>query len=314
MIINNILRTFSGYLSAWYPNKEVSGLKDTIIRREINKILKDSKIIKKNLKRTHTNFNNQIYNLLKQKDIKNFLRKNFIQKMFFLQNRLFIYKELLEIKNSKNWKKYEKLLSEENVGNPIRYFLYLKSSGNRINHIYQIKTLENTLKINIKKNIKTVFEFGGGYGLMANIFSKINKNIKYICFDTEYVNLLQYYYLKHINLNVGFKKNKKIFLTSNLYNILEKSDLFLANWSFSEAPLSYRKKFINKIFNSKYLFISFQEKFENINNLKYFYSLKKKFSKRYDIKIIKNKYYKGNMIFKQNHFFFIGKKLKSNIR
>ena len=49
---------------------------------------------------------------------------------------------------------------------------------------------------------------------MARIFSKINKKISYICFDTNYINLLQYYYLKQNNLNVGFSKKKKI-----LFNI-----------------------------------------------------------------------------------------------
>ena len=44
-------------------------------------------------------------------------------------------------------------------------------------------------------NYDYVFEFGGGYGNMAYSFCKINKNIKYIIFDTYEVNLLQYYYL-----------------------------------------------------------------------------------------------------------------------
>ena len=51
--------------------------------------------------------------------------------MFFLHNRLFVLKELKEIQNLKlNF--YKKLLKEDNIGNPIRYFLYLDSSGNRI--------------------------------------------------------------------------------------------------------------------------------------------------------------------------------------
>ena len=42
---------------------------------------------------------------------------------------------------------------------------------------------------------------------------KINKRIKYTAFDTPHVNLLQYYYLKHNNLDVGFSK-KKSFLSN----------------------------------------------------------------------------------------------------
>ena len=128
-------------------------------------------------------------------------------------------------------------------------------------------------------------------------------------YDTDYVNLLQFYYLKHNNLDVGFSKKKKIHLTSNFKNLNRKNDLFIANWSISETPIIFRKKFINNIANSKYILICFQEKFENINNLKYFNYLKSKLSNNFNIKIIKNKYYKGNFFFKQNHYFFLGKKL-----
>ena len=229
--------------------------------------------------------------------------------MFFLQNRIFILKELNEIKKSKKWKIYKKLLIEDPVGNPIRYFLYSKSSGNRINHVYHLSVIENELKINLSKNIKTVFEFGAGYGCMARIFSKLSKKIKYICYDTDYVNLLQFYYLKHNNLNVGFNKNNKFYLTSNLKKSRNNNDLFIANWSLSETPINFRNKFFKVLSSSKYILICFQENFENIDNLKYFNLLKKKLSSKFKIVIKKNRFYKGNIFYKQNHYFFIGKKL-----
>ena len=69
---------------------------------------------------------------------------------------------------------FKYLIKEDHIGNPIRYFLYLESSGNRINHGYHLYILEKELNIYIKKEIKSVFEFGD-YGCMAK-FSKINKN------------------------------------------------------------------------------------------------------------------------------------------
>ncbi len=313
-MISDLIRTLLSFLSSWYPNSNISKEKDGYLRYEILKRIDKIKVNNQNLQKTHKNFNKKILKLLKDKELKNFLRKNFIQKMFFLQNRFFIYQELKVLKKSKKWNFYEKLLGEDSIGNPIRFFLYLRSSGNRINHIYQLNIFENEFKINIKKKIKKVFEFGGGYGCMARIFSKINKEIRYTCFDTPYVNLLQYYYLKHNNLDVGFKKNKKIVLSSKFENTNEKNDLFLANWSLSETPIRFRNKFYYKIFNSKYILICFQEKFEKIDNLKYFNKLKNKLKKKFDIKIIKNKFYKGNLIYKQNHYFFLGKKLHSNLR
>ena len=305
-MIADILRKILESLSFFYKNKAIK--KNKNIYNHIDKELKKLKLKKSGLKKTHIDFNNRIINILNKRDLSKFLRNKFIQKIFFVHNRLFIFKELQYLKKKLDWLFYKKLLNENNVGDPIRYFLYPKSSGNRINHVFHLAILKENTDIKFKK-IKNVFEFGAGYGCMADIFSKINKKINYRIFDTKPVNLLQYYYLKHNNLDAGFQKGKKFYLSSKFENTREKIDLFLANWSLSETPIKFRNKFYHKITNSKYILICFQETFENINNLKYFNNLKNKLNNKFQVKIIKNKFYKGNIIFRQNHYFFIGKKL-----
>ena len=230
--------------------------------------------------------------------------------MFFVHNRFFIFKELNVLRNSKKWMFYKKLLIEDNVGNPVKYFLYPDSSGNRINHVYHLSLLEKYSNINLK-DINYVFEFGGGYGCMARIFFKINRKIKYFIFDTKLVNLLQYYYLKQNLMKVGFSKNDQFELI-NEYKKLKpqkkKNSLFIANWSLSETPILYRKKFLKNINNYHYFFIAFQEYFEEINNKKYFNQLEKKLKKNYDLNLIQNQFYEGNIFKKQKHFFLIGQK------
>ena len=310
-MLSNFLRKILSLLSFWSLN-DLNSIKsrDKKILKIIEKKLNNINFNKKYLKNTHNLFNKKILNLLKKRELTNFLRKNFIQKMFFVHNRLFILKELLELKKDKNWILYKKLIEEDNVGNPVRYFLYPKSSGNRINHVYHLSVLTKEFNINLKK-LNNVFEFGGGYGCMARIFSKINKRTVFTCFDTNIVNLLQYYYLKQNNLDVGFSKKNKFHLISNIKKINTRysNSLFIANWSLSETPINFRKKFIKSIKNSKLILISFQENFENIDNLKYFKNLKKNLEKKFEIKIIKNEFYKGNFFKKQKHFFFIAKKL-----
>ena len=313
-MISEIIRKLNSYLSFWCTNNEpINNRKDTLIKEYIKKNILQNKIIKKNLKETHNIFNKKLYLLLKKKNIKNFLRESFIQKMFFLHNRFFVYSELKTLKNDKKWPLYKNLIKEDAIGNPIRYFLYQNSSGNRINHVYHLSVLSRELNINLNE-IKKVFEFGGGYGCMARIFSKINRKIKYTCFDTYYVNLLQYYYLKHNNLDVGFSIKNNYTLISDLKrinnrHITNRKSLFIANWSLSETPIKFRNNFITIIKKNDFILICFQEKFEDINNLQYFNSLKSKISNRYQIKILKNKFYTGNIINKHNHYFFIGKKI-----
>tara|TARA_Y100000590_G_scaffold328448_1_gene372998 strand:- start:352 stop:1290 length:939 start_codon:yes stop_codon:yes gene_type:complete len=311
-MISNIFRKFITFLSFYYFNNlDLIKKKDPIIISEINKKLNDSNIIKKNLKKTHNKFNEKLYNLILRGNFTHFLKYGFIQKMFFVHNRLFIYKELIQLKKGK-WNLYKKLIKEDHVGDPIRYFLYPKSSGNKINHLYHLSILSEEFNINLK-SIKKVFEFGSGYGCMARIFSKINSSISYVCFDTPYVNLLQYYYLKQNGLNVGFKKKNNFILMSNLdenKNYLNNlsNHLFIANWSLSETPIKFRKNFFKLIKKSNLFLICFQEKFEDVNNLKYFNDLKKKLSRNFKVKMIKNNFYKGNFFNSQNHYFLIGKK------
>jgi hypothetical protein len=263
--------------------------------------------------KTHKIFNTKLINILLSEKLSSFLRFQFIQKMFFVHNRLFILKELNQLRSSDNWKFYKKLIIEDNAGNPIRYIFYPLSSGNRIHQVYHLHILNKNFQIDLKK-INTILELGGGYGSLARIFFLINNSVKYTIFDTFIVNLLQYYYLEILKLKTNFSKKKKFnfFLINKTKDLKFNnkrflSDLFIANWSLSEFPLKYRNRFIKFISQSKLILISFQEKFEDIDNLKYFTLLKNHLSKRFIIKIIKNKYYYGNFFKKQNHYYFIGK-------
>ena len=160
-MLSNFLRKILSLLSFWSLN-DLSSIKSRykkifkIIEKKLNRI----HFNKKYLKSTHNLFNKKILDFLKKGEITNFLRKNFIQKMFFVHNRLFILRELLELKKDKNWILYKKLIEEDNVGNPVRYFLYPKSSGNRINHVYHLSVLTKGFNINLKK-LNNIFEFGG---------------------------------------------------------------------------------------------------------------------------------------------------------
>ena len=309
-MIEDIFRKILENLSYFHKNKKIKENKK--IYFFIDKELRKMKFENNGLKRTHIDFNKKIIELLNKKDLSKFLRHKFIQKIFFVHNRLFILKELKFLKKNSDWLFFKKLLNENDVGDPIRYFLYPKSSGNRINHVFHLAILKKNTDIKFRE-IKAVFEFGGGYGCMANIFSKINKKVFFKLFDTLPVNLLQYYYLKQNQLNVGFKNFDKFQLLNNknfdFNNKIKKKSLFIANWSLSETKLKFREKFINYLRNYDYSLISFQENFENIDNLKYFKNIKKRFISTHQFKIIKNQHYNGNFFKKQNHYFMIGKKL-----
>ncbi len=311
-MLSKIIRKILENLSIFFSNN-LDNLKfdDDSIYEIINKKID---IVEKNLgnlKETHITFNKSLYKIIRERKLKKFLRYAFIQKMFFVHNRLFIFKELNQLKKNKKWSYYKTLLLEDDVGDPVRYFLYPSSSGNKINHVYHLSCLEDTLNIELQK-LTNIFEFGGGYGCMARIFSKINYKISYKIFDTYLVNCLQYYYLKQNGLEVGFENNR-FDLINNFERINDKVDLknslFIANWSLSEVPLDLRDKFVSLIERYENIMISFQENFEDINNLKYFKNFQENLKHKYNIKIIVNKFYKGNILNPEKHYFLFGKKL-----
>lgn len=311
----DILRKFRANLSFFFNTREVRYTKKEI--KIVNKIYKIAFKINKNNNNklnTHKIFSNKILNLILKKQLLNFLQVGFVQQMFFIHNRIFILFELLELFKDKKWSFWKKLISEDNIGNPVRFFIYPYSSGNKIHQIFHLKKFNDFSEINLRE-FDNVIEFGGGYGNMAKTFKKINPEINYIIFDTIEVNLLQYYYLRKSNIKVTIDcfKKKQVNLINNL-KILRKTinkikyrkkTLFIANWSLSEVPISFRNKINFLIKNIDYQIISYQDYFEKINNKKYFEKIMKNNLRKKRMSIIQNMRSKTN-----NYYLFSSLSLK----
>ncbi|MBD1154155.1 putative sugar O-methyltransferase [Pelagibacterales bacterium SAG-MED23] len=278
------------------------------------KKLKDNKFNKKNYVNdkllTHEVFSNTLLNIIKKGQLKDFLRLGFIQKMFFVHNRFYNYKFLRKIYNSKK-KLWINLLNENSIGNPVPFFLNKKTSGNRIRHVYLAKKICSYVNFS---RIDSVIELGGGYGCMASIFCKINRNIDYTIYDLPEVNLLQYYYLNSLGIKTSNSDYKsQVSLISKITEIQKKiillkkkkkKILILANWSLSEMPISLRNNLKFLFTKCDYAQISYQSRFENISNKKYFYDLKQELSKNFISKI--------NQIYEMNNYF--GKNTHYNLQ
>ena len=290
-ILSDILRNLIIYFS--FPNnlkkEKLSNIQIKIID-EINARLKNlpsnlDSSENNNKLNTHKIFSESVYYLILKKKLSNFLRKSFIQKMFFVHNRFYNLKFLKKILNTKS-NFWINLLKENNIGNPVPFFSYKKSSGNRIRHVFLIKEIFDYAKI---QNVEAVIEIGGGYGCMANIFNEVNKNVNYTIFDLPEVNLLQYYYLKSNGISFSFDKAEEQKIVTSRIDLLHDKIRFLrsknikiliiANWSLSEMPLALRGKLEFLFKNCNYGIISYQSKFEEICNMKYFENFSKELSK-----------------------------------
>lgn len=263
------------------PNEKYNEITNFLIRyynkRGINNNI--------NKKKIHLLFSKKILDLILNKNLLNFLQNSFVQKIFFIHNRVFLLFYLKDLFFSKKWKFWKNLLKENKIGSPVRYFLFPFTSGNKIFQTYHLNCYEKFSNVSLYK-YDYIFEFGGGYGNMAHTFHKINNNVKYIIFDTYEVTLLQYYYLNMVGCSVKFDKvnNGNVLLVHKISDIKKilsdmksknKKKLLIANWSISETPLNFRKKIfcLFKFFDNQ--LISYQKSFENVNNIKYFKTLQK---------------------------------------
>ncbi len=292
-LLIDLIRTLFEYLS--FPHnirkEKLSDHQFKIINELESMIHHEEDGNSNNKLKTHKIFSENVYSLIKEKKLDNFLRQGFIQKMFFVHNRLYNVIFLREILSSKS-NLFIKLLEENSIGNPVPFFLYKKSSGNRIRHLFLLKKIFDYAQIT---DADAVLEIGGGYGCMAKIFQEINPNVDYTIFDLPEVNLLQYYYLKsnYINFKIDQIDSDKI-LTSKIDILSTKIDLLknrgkkimvIANWSISEMPLKLRDKLIFLFENCDYGIISYQSEFENISNKQYFQNLKEKLSNQFTLKL-----------------------------
>ena len=314
--INDFLRLLLTFLS--FPNnldKEIltNNQKNLVedLKLKVDLLIQNEQKFQK--MNTHKIFSNSVLSLIKSGNLKNFLRLGFIQKMFFVHNRFYNYKFLKNILSKKSdfW---TKLLEEVSIGNPVPFFLYKASSGNRIRQVYLLKKGFEYAQI---ETVDAVIEIGGGYGSMASILHNVNKNIEYTIYDLPEVNLLQFYYLMSQNINCEISAvSKNINLISQIDLLKEKLNslkqknkkiLIIANWSLSEMPISLRKSLEFLFDNCDYAFISFQDYFEDISNILYFNELKKNLIHNFSVSM--GPIYEMNSILNSNkHFYFLVKK------
>lgn len=186
------------------------------------------------------------------------------------QARVKEYNHLISYKNNKDFLPNEVLFAVTDTGfgapefyNPNAKFPLPKYGANYIHQAFKLLHLQTYLhSLDIKlSDLKSVAEFGGGYGAMAVIMHRYGFRGQYHLYDFPELLLLQQYYLS--NMQLGIKAH---FLESIRK---KKVDLAIGVMSLSECPLETRIKFLEKI-EAKYYFIQFQEAFFGIDNYTFF--------------------------------------------
>jgi putative sugar O-methyltransferase len=176
----------------------------------------------------------------------------------------------LEERYSKN--NLKKYLKENRIGGPTISSLKYLTSPNTIHHLNHVALFEEKSKINIK-DINNVVEWGGGYGNLAKIFRRYNKNCTYTIIDLPIFIYIQAVYLSCIyskdKINIinktsnEIKKNKINLIPLNktvIRNInFNNPDIFISTWAISESNKKSQEYVKNlNYFESRYLLLAHQ--------------------------------------------------------
>ena len=202
----------------------------------------------------------------------------------------------------------QKGMTESPVGKPFLTPFYPLSSPLLIQHTYHFIRLLESTGIEIL-NLQEILEFGGGYGSLFRFLKNLGYKEKYFIYDLPIIGSFQKFYLKNVYsakqnnqtlANLEWLSGDAEIVKFKLTNPVE--SLFFATWSFSECPYDLRESFEPIISNFKYVLFSYQQRFDNYENVKYFNILEKKLSE-FKWKHLECPIYKGN-------FYLIGENAK----
>ena len=194
------------------------------------------------------------------------------QTMFVTAGGKWLKEELSYLESVTEGGRLNCLLEEDLVGVPLVINLRYLTSHNSIHHLYHILRFSNRTSCQME-NIKSVVEWGGGYGNMAKLFKRIAPFVTYTIIDSPLFSALQWLYLstifgdQNVNLIVGSQSTPKrgvinIVPSSLVHSFAPEGDLFISTWALSECSRA-AQEFVGeekKWFKSTHLLLAYQSR------------------------------------------------------
>lgn len=144
--------------------------------------------------------------------------------------------------------------------------------NNTIHHLYSIqKWLDKT---NVKlEELNHIVEFGGGFGSTCRLIYELGFKGDYYIYDFPELIEIQKYYLRSKKIQPAVLHNKTM-PYNEIPKLCNNIDLFIAQWSLSEANAEDREKVLNFL-QSQHFLVAYSEFFGDNDNKEYFAKLTK---------------------------------------
>lgn len=169
-----------------------------------------------------------------------------------------------------DWNRWKEAIVESPIGNPKPYKLYPQSSGNLIAQAHHLSHFLLRTKCNLE-SLKTIYEFGAGYGCMCRLICNLDFSGKYVIMDLPALLELQRYYLGATtgNRDIEFLSEEANFVKRLSQE--QNSSLFVAMWSLSEVAIKLRERILRAVCSGiKYILLIYQKTYKNFDNRMFF--------------------------------------------
>ena len=191
--------------------------------------------------------------------IAGFLNWPTVTATMFAGETAFIRSELEALRAQPDWESlWLPAILDSGVGQAPRMSGEPSANANMVHQAFHLM-IWNKATLREVRDLETVTEFGGGYGAMALVASRLGFRGTWRMVDFPEMCLLQSYYLSQHELGCGVEFSP----------VLERlgADLYVACYSLSETPWEQRYGFLDTSANS--FLLAFQEHWDEIDNLRW---------------------------------------------
>jgi hypothetical protein len=184
--------------------------------------------------------------------------------------------------------------SDSPLGNPFRCANLPSASPLTIQHLFYLDDIHTNLGIDVLyRNDVQVIEFGAGYGNMCRLAHHAGFSGAWYIYDLPLMQIVQKSYLSKTSRVENVKFIDDI---SQVDNKSKAITVFIATYSLSEADLLTQNKILSNIDEFDFIYITYQEKFKDQENTKYFQTIQNKLEASHSIELNHMKINRGMVL------------------
>jgi hypothetical protein len=224
----------------------------------------------------------QLRQQLAAADPADFLRWPAVQRTMVKRDRRRVRPELAHLRARPDWRRrWRSVLRETTVGRPSPLSRCPWSSVNSIFQAYHLCRFEEVTGRSLA-SMRTIVEFGGGYGRLCHLAHDLGFRGTYVIFDLPEVAVLQRFYLRHVGIAAS-APHDAIRSGSRVVTVVDVSDLlavlsargegpaaFVAIGSLSEAPLPLRETVLAQVATFDAFLVFYAAQHDALDNRAYF--------------------------------------------